>query len=153
MVTPFLSARVPVVAVVNTSQEITELLQAVFQVEGFKVVTTFTLDIKRGQVDFEQFIQEHQPDAILWDVAIPYEANWAVFQEIATSPFGQQCRFVLTTTNKRALHSLIGEVPVHELIGKPFDLDEIIGAVRRAIGDDRPAPLPDLDLPTQDTTA
>lgn len=145
--------RIPTVAVVDSSQEITDVLRAVFQIEGFKVVNTFTLDIKQGRVDFDQFIREHQPDAVLWDIAIPYEANWALFEAIAASPSGQRCRFVLTSTNVRALQDLVGEVPVHELIGKPFDLDEIVSAVRRAMGDGSFATTWDQDRPTPEPPA
>jgi DNA-binding response OmpR family regulator len=144
------AARVPVVAVINTSQEITDLLQAVFQIDGFKVVTGFSLDIKRGLLDFDAFVEQHRPDAVIWDIAIPYEANWALFQEIAASPTGQRCRFVLTSTNVRALQALVGEVPVQELIGKPYDLDDLIRAVRRAIGDDRAAQPSDRDHSASD---
>jgi DNA-binding response OmpR family regulator len=147
------TTRVPVVAVVNTSQEITNLLEVLFQIEGFQVVTAFTLDIKEGRFDFDQLVRDHQPDAVVWDIAIPYEANWALFEQIAASPAGQRCRFILTTTNKLALRSLVGEVAVHELIGKPFDLDEIVGAVRRAMGDDLATQDSEGDHPSPDRTA
>jgi hypothetical protein len=40
---------------------------------------------------------------------------------------------VLTTTNKRALDALVGRTPAQELVGKPFDLDALVQAVRRAL--------------------
>jgi DNA-binding response OmpR family regulator len=127
------SKPIPVIAVVNTSEEITDLLTVVFQMEGFRVVQAYTRDIKRGRLDFAALVQEHHPDVVLWDVAIPYEENWALFQTVQASAAGQTCRFVLTTTNKAALESLVGETPAREIIGKPFDLEEIVQSVQRAI--------------------
>jgi len=46
----------------------------------------------------------------------------------------QQCRFVLTTTNKPALDQLVGETEAIEIIGKPYDLDQVVAAVRSALG-------------------
>lgn len=135
---------IPTVALVNTSEEITNLLEAVFQMEGFRVVTGYTVDVKRGTLNFEQFAATHRPDAVIWDIAIPYEENWAFFQEVAASPAGQRCRFILTTTNKRALEGLVGEVPAIEIMGKPWDLDELVNAVRRAIGDSAIEPPTEL---------
>ncbi len=125
---------IPTLAIVDTAEEIVRLLEAVFQVEGFHVVTGYTLDIKRDALDFEQFVQTHQPDVVIWDIGIPYEENWAFFQKVAATPAGQQCRFVLTTTNLRSLVELVGEVPVRELVGKPWDLDELVAAVQRVRG-------------------
>lgn len=124
---------VPVVAVINTSEEISALLTVVLQMEGFRVVTAYVPDVKRGDVNLGDFLAEHRPRAVIWDIAIPYEANWGFFQAVAASEAGQTCRFVLTTTNKEALESLVGPTPAHELIGKPYDLDEVIRAVREAL--------------------
>jgi hypothetical protein len=40
--------------------------------------------------------------------------------------------FVLTTTNVRHVRQLAGNEELHEIVGKPYDLDEIVGAVRQA---------------------
>jgi hypothetical protein len=40
---------------------------------------------------------------------------------------------VITTTNKPALESLVGENDALEIIGKPYDLARVIDAVRAAL--------------------
>jgi hypothetical protein len=49
---------------------------------------------------------------------------------------GDQMRgrqLVVTTTNKRALE-LVGETGAIEIIGKPYDLDHVVDAVKKAAG-------------------
>jgi DNA-binding response OmpR family regulator len=124
----------PLVAVINTAEEMFKLLEQILHQEGYRTVSAYVPDLKRGTPTAEEFLREHDPAVVLWDIGIPYEENWAFFQQVAAAeaPHGRQ--FVLTTTNRYALENLVGGTPVHELIGKPFDLEEICGAVRSALG-------------------
>lgn len=128
------SPAIPTVAIINTSEEITALLTAVFQMEGFRTVAAYVPDMKRGETDLTGFLREYQPAAVIFDIALPYEENWAYFQSIQQSESGRAAPFILTTTNKRALEGLVGPTPAHEVIGKPYDLEQLVEAVRRAIG-------------------
>jgi CheY-like chemotaxis protein len=124
----------PVVAIINTSQETIELLQEVLQDEGFTVVTAYVVDFKRGSQDIQAFFQTHQPQAVVYDIALPYVENWAFFREqVLASHFLSENHYVLTTTNKSVLEVLVGPTHTIELVGRPFDLDAIVGAVRQAL--------------------
>ena len=125
----------PVVAVVDTSEEIVELLSQVLAQEGWCVAVAYAPDFKRGRQDLDAFLAAHDPAVVVWDIALPYEENWAFFRSVRDSTAGRACRFVLTTTNKRALEALVGPTPAHEIVGKPYDLEELVEAVRRAQGE------------------
>ena len=124
----------PIVAILNTTPETIALLQDVLADEGFSTVAAYIIDFKLGQRDLEQFFKEHQPEVVLYDIAIPYIPNWQFFQEqVLAGQFLPSGRFVVTTTNRAALELLVGPNNVIELIGRPFDLDAIVEAVRRAL--------------------
>jgi len=121
-----------VVAVFNTSEDTTDILRIVFENAGFIVVTAFTNLLRDGKVDLEHFMRQHQPKVIVYDIAVPYEQNWRLFEHIRGAPACTGVSFVVTTTNVRHVRQLAGDLELHEIVGKPYDLDAIVGAVRQA---------------------
>jgi CheY-like chemotaxis protein len=130
------SQEAPLVAVVNTSEELADVLASVLEDEGFRTTIAYIVDFKRGRRDLAAFLAEHDPQVLLWDLAIPYEENWAYLQGVLRSPPALGRQVILTTTNKAALERLVGPTEALEVIGRPFDLDELVAAVRRATGRD-----------------
>jgi CheY-like chemotaxis protein len=123
----------PVAAVFNTSPDTVDMLRFVLERAGFVVVSAFTWELRDNQVDAAAFIAEHQPDVIVYDIAPPYEANWRLLQHVqSTLPIDPK-RYVLTTTNVRQVQKIAGEQQeLFEIIGKPYDLAQVVGAAQRA---------------------
>src|SRR3954470_20256685 len=124
---------VMVVAIFNTSEDTTDMLRHLFEHEGFVVVTAFTYDLRDGHVELEALMRQHRPDVIIYDIAIPYEPNWRLFENIKASPACQAIPFVLTTTNEAQVRKIAGDAPLLELVGKPYDLDRLLEKVKSAI--------------------
>jgi CheY-like chemotaxis protein len=123
----------PTIAVFNSSEDTVELLRTALEAEGFQTVAGRIPDVKKGDLDLIDFVNHHTPAVILYDISPPYDANWRFLRLVRSSESLKKHQFVLTTTNKPALEQLVGETEALEIIGKPYDLRQVIDAVRTAL--------------------
>src|SRR5689334_22487893 len=110
----------PVVAVMNSSTDVVNLLREALQEEGFTVVTAHVPEIKAGREDFLAMIERHDPQVLIYDVSPPYEENWTFLRLLQDTDAVKGRSFVITTTNLRALAEVAGETHATEMIGKPY---------------------------------
>jgi DNA-binding response OmpR family regulator len=122
-----------VVAIFNTSEDTIDMLRIVFEQSGCIVVAAFTHYLRDGKLDFEHFMREHQPAVVIYDVAPPYEQNWRLFQHFYGRPVCRDVPFVVTTTNASQVKKIAGgNQHLHEIVGKPYDLKELVRRVKKA---------------------
>jgi len=122
-----------VVAVFNTSPDIIDMLRRAFDPAGIVVVTLLTYQIREGAVDVEHFLEQHDPQVIVYDIAPPYDANWALFRHLRELPAMHGRRIVLTSINRRQVEKLAGrDETIYEIVGKPLDLNRVVRAVKEA---------------------
>lgn len=127
----------PSIAVFNSSEETIEILKIALEEQGYAVSTGHVADVKKGQLDVLDFVEEHQPDVIIYDVAIPYEENWRFLRLLQSSESMKDAKWVITTTHRKRLEELVGECgEVYEVVGKPYDLIQITNAVKDALAAD-----------------
>jgi len=128
-----MSERPPVVAIFNTNDDLVELLRVTFEQAGFATVSGHIDDLRRGELNLETFVKQHDPDVVLYDISPPYDQHWRFLEVLRKSPALRGRHFVITTTNVRQLHDIVGtREPVYEIVGKPYDLTEITRAVKEA---------------------
>lgn len=120
----------PLLACVDANTDIAFLVGEVLLDAGFDVVT-YSPPMGAGARTVIDFLQRVAPAAAIYSIGPPYPERWQEFQHVRTAVAG--CPFVLTTTDQRRLDALIGPTTTLATIGKPFDLDDLMAAVRRQL--------------------
>lgn len=126
--------RPPVVAVLNTSTDLVDLLRQSLERAGLVAVSAHPDDMRRGQTSLVEFVSEHDPDVIVYDVAPPYEQSWRFLEHIRQTPQMARRKFVITSANIDRVREVVGaDERVFEIVGKPYDLHDLTEAVRQAV--------------------
>jgi CheY-like chemotaxis protein len=121
------------VAIINTSDDLVEMLKVALENAGFVVVVSHVSEIRSMQFDVKAFLELHDPRVILYDVGVPLDRNWRFLEHLRSSPgFGGR-HFVLTSVNVRALHEIVKtDERVYEVVGRNSEIAEIVRAVKEA---------------------
>lgn len=138
----------PVVAILNTNDDIVEMLRAGIELAGLIAVSAHVDDIRRGRASLEDFIREHEPTVIVFDVAPPYEQIWRYLSHLREGPLMAGRQWVITSTNVARAGELGATDPeIFEIVGKPYDIDKLVDVIRQAararpVRDREPVPGP-----------
>jgi DNA-binding NtrC family response regulator len=125
------------VAILNTNDDVVELLRVALEQAGFVVVSAQIDAIRRGHASLQQFVADNNPRVLIYDLVPPYDRSWRFLQHTMEGPGMDGRRFIITSTNAAAARELSGAEPdVYEILGKPYDIDAIVNAVSEAIADD-----------------
>ncbi len=122
------------VAVFNASDDTLEMLAVSLAHRDYRPVMSKADHVISGELNFIAFLKTHTPDALIWDVAPPYDRSWNFVQLIRDLRQLEHCAIVLTTTHKVQLDSLAGrDTGAIEVVGKRYDTSVIVEAVTHAI--------------------
>jgi DNA-binding response OmpR family regulator len=124
-----------VIALFNASDDTVEMVQRMLGASGFNcLVGCHFSDLRKGAIDFARYMDEHQPDVVIFDISPPYKENWDFFKTLRDAHAMEGRGLVLTTTNKQRLDETAGKnSEAFEVVGKPYDLAQIEGAIHAAL--------------------
>jgi len=130
------------VAVLNSNDDVVEMLRFALENVGFVVVSAHIDAIRRGESSLSDFVDEHDPQVIIYDLVPPYDRSWRFLRHLRAAPNLQGRHFVITSTNAQKAIELSGEAQhVYEILGKPYDINAIVRAVQGAAGGELPKDL------------
>jgi DNA-binding NtrC family response regulator len=125
------------IAIVEDSVEVADILRLILQEEGFRVLVERHEDLARPGY-LRRFIDERNPWVFLWDIPPPLREHWGLLERVRRAAPHQS--FVVTSTNRGVLEQF-ATPGRFEILSKPFDLDEMLRALHRAV-DARPSQQP-----------
>jgi len=131
---PRISRFPPVVVLINANDDTVEMVKRMLDVKGICCLTSCHFaDVKKGIINFSDFLAKHNPAVVIFDISPPYRENWRFFETMRDSLEMKSRGIVLTTTNKKRLDEIVGNnSDAIEIVGKPYDLDLIVRAVKEA---------------------
>jgi len=121
-----------IVALFNASDDTIDMVHALLKTTntGQSLVWCHFADLKKGTIDFNNFLTEHNPEVVIFDISPPYDENWQFFKTMRDSDVMRDRGAVLTTTNKDRLDEVLGsDSSALEVVGKPEDLLQIRMAI------------------------
>src|SRR5215212_4759748 len=71
-----------VVAIFNTNPDLVALVRFALERAGFVVVIGHIHDLRSGALDLPDFLQQHNPRVIVYDLVMPYDRNWAFMRHV-----------------------------------------------------------------------
>jgi len=124
-----------VVALFNASDDTVEMVQRMLDASGFNcLIGCHFADLKKGNIDFTRYLDRHEPEVVIFDISPPYQENWNFFKALRDAKAMEGRGLVLTTTNKDRLDEAVGDdSEALEIVGKPYDLDQIKVAIDAAL--------------------
>jgi two-component system chemotaxis response regulator CheY len=115
-----------VVLVVEDDQSIRNVITDVLEERGFRVV---------GAADGAQAldqIERQRPDVMVLDLLMPVMHGWDFMETYSKRTGGEQIPIVVVSVNP-ALPRSFNRFGVHSVIPKPFDVDDLLDSVERAL--------------------
>jgi CheY-like chemotaxis protein len=123
----------PTVAVINNSEDLIRMLSDMLRGAGYQVVSARLVDARAGRVNLVDFLREHDPEAVIFDLALPYGINATTLEALKKDGLLHDESLVLTTPNRQAVESLVRISNAYEITGVPQELPPLIDLVHEAV--------------------
>jgi DNA-binding response OmpR family regulator len=122
-------------ALFNSSDDTVEMVRRMLSAVGIHCLAGCHFsDLKNGNIDLAAFLNKHDPQVVIFDISPPYAENWEFFKTLQSVNGMDSRGLVLTTTNKDRLDEVVGgDSQAIQIVGKPYDLQQITTAITAAV--------------------
>jgi CheY-like chemotaxis protein len=121
------------VAIFNDSVLTLSTMAGWCEMHGHGVFTAQISRMAMPHLNVERLVLANRPEVIVYDLAMPYESAWDFLEMMRLLPAVACIPFVLTTSNKVALESVVGPTQALQIIGKTDDRNELLRAIDTAV--------------------
>lgn len=112
------------IVIVDDDKDIVQAIETILTMEGFDVHHAYN-----GQDSF-QLVQETNPELILLDYMLPDMTGKEIVAKVREFPSLQNTPIVIISA-AHGLREITRDMAIQGLIEKPFELDELLGEVKR----------------------
>ncbi len=118
------------ILVADDDQSIADLLQQALEAEGYETYKTVQA------LRFYDSVIEYQPDLILLDLLMPYLEGEDELRLLRMNSATQHIPVIVVTAVHEATQEAekYKQLGVVEIVTKPFDLNKLVGVIKRTIG-------------------
>lgn len=110
-----------------------EFMRQLLRIEGHDLV--WAADGEQGLADLRQF----RPELIICDVIMPHLGGYAVLETVRADPqFAGVPVLLFSAAMNEEARAMGLRRGATEVLAKPFDLEQVRGAIRRCLGQERP---------------
>lgn len=118
----------PLILAVDDDYAVIELLRMCLEHEGFRVITA------RDGLQALAMLRRYKPDVVILDIYMPMLDGWGVLEVIRSDEHLRHLPVILLTVERSPKSILRGwEEGVDCFISKPFDPDDLIAIIKRAL--------------------
>jgi DNA-binding response OmpR family regulator len=117
--------------VINGAPEFLNLMRELFQDESYNVTTTNFVPNS-----FDQILAL-EPDALIVDMVVGQSAGWELLERLHAEAATTGIPVILVSTSPELLEKVQDQAArygTHRALAKPFDVGELLGMIREAIG-------------------
>jgi CheY-like chemotaxis protein len=116
------------ILVVEDHEPMLGAIKSMLEMKGYAVWTAV------NGLDALQVMEEMKPDLLIVDILMPEMNGYAFYQEVQKRPEWRSTPFILLTSMAQREDIQRGrELGVNSYITKPFDPEELLGAVRAGL--------------------
>jgi len=114
------------IAIFNDGHDTIATLSAWFTAHGHQPLSARLQDMRIADTEAGAFIGRNKADVVVFDVGLPYRANWDFAEVLQLLPGAIGVPFVFTTANKIELEKLVGPTSAYLLTGTPDNLEGLM---------------------------